>query len=173
MSTSSEENIYWSEFRYKEWTMHVATTNRGLCYIGYPNQSFTDMVDWADKQFKKARLSRDDAKLENYTKELTEFLEGNRKKFTFPIDLNGTDFQKQIWQALQSIPYGITYTYSQIAEAIHNPKAVRAVGAAIGANPIPIMVPCHRVIGKSGQLTGYRGGIQMKEFLLNLEKSFS
>jgi len=96
-------------------------------------------------------------------------LDGQRKNFTAAITLHGTAFQQSVWQALLEIPHGETVSYSDIAERIGNPKAVRAVGTAIGANPMLIIVPCHRVIGKNGSLTGFRGGLEMKIQLLDLE----
>ena len=101
---------------------------------------------------------------------LSEYLKGERKIFDLPLNPKGTDFQKCVWRALCDIPYGETRTYKQIAEAIGNPKAVRAVGMANNRNPITIIVPCHRVIGANGKLVGYGGGLEMKEFLLRLEK---
>ncbi len=92
-----------------------------------------------------------------------------RKNFTIPFDFHGTTFQLDVWKALSEIPYGQTKSYSEIANQIQKPRAVRAVGSAIGANPILITVPCHRVIGKNGALTGYRGGMEMKTKLLKLE----
>ncbi len=103
-------------------------------------------------------------------KQLEEYLEGNRKDFTFEYELRGTDFQKSVWKALLEIPYGETRTYKDIAIAVGNDKASRAVGMANNKNPIHIAVPCHRVVGANGKLVGYAGGIEMKEFLLNMEK---
>ncbi|MBC2850713.1 methylated-DNA--[protein]-cysteine S-methyltransferase [Cetobacterium sp. 8H] len=102
--------------------------------------------------------------------ELNEFFEGKRKSFSFPIKLNGTEFQKSVWNELMKIPYGETRTYKEIAISIGNPKACRAVGLANNKNPLPIVVPCHRVIGSKGALTGYAYGLNMKETLLKLEK---
>lgn len=102
--------------------------------------------------------------------ELNEFFEGKRKSFSFLIKLNGTEFQKSVWNELMKIPYGETRTYKEIAISIGNPKACRAVGLANNKNPLPIIVPCHRVIGSNGTLTGYAYGLNMKEILLNLEK---
>lgn len=102
--------------------------------------------------------------------ELEEYLEGKRKIFTFPIDLIGTDFQKKVWEALRTIPYGETRSYGEIARQIENPKAARAVGMANHNNPVWIAVPCHRVIGADGSLTGYGGGLKLKQYLLDLEK---
>ena len=103
-------------------------------------------------------------------RQLSEYLKGERKIFDLPLNPKGTNFQKCVWRALCDIPYGETRTYKQIAEAIGNPKAVRAVGMANNRNPITIIVPCHRVIGANGKLVGYGGGLEMKEFLLRLEK---
>lgn len=103
--------------------------------------------------------------------ELDKYLKGELKEFSLPLKLlTGTDFMKEIWQVLKEIPYGQTYTYKQVAEKINRPKAARAVGLACNRNPIPIFIPCHRVIGSNGRLTGYLGGVHIKEKLLFLER---
>ena len=104
-------------------------------------------------------------------KQFVEYLDGKRKVFDLPLLLKGTDFQKQVWQALRDIPYGETRSYKQIAVAIGNPKAVRAVGMANNRNPLLIVVPCHSVIGTDGKMVGYAAGVDKKEFLLRLEGS--
>ena len=104
-------------------------------------------------------------------RQLSEYLKGERKGFDLPLLIKGTMFQQQVWKALLEIPYGETRSYKQIAVAIGNPKAVRAVGMANNRNPLLIVVPCHRVIGANGKLVGYGAGIEKKEFLLRLEKS--
>jgi methylated-DNA-[protein]-cysteine S-methyltransferase len=101
--------------------------------------------------------------------QLTEYFDGKRKEFDLPLRLDGTEFQVSVLEALQDIPYGETTSYGAIAKRIGRPKAMRAVGAANGRNPIPIIVPCHRVIGSSGDLTGFGGGLDTKEALLRLE----
>ena len=101
--------------------------------------------------------------------QFSEYLKGERKEFDIPFRMKGTKFQKQVWTALCEIPYGETRSYKQSAEAIGNPKAVRAVGMANNRNPLLVVVPCHRVIGANGQLVGYAGGLDKKEFLLRLE----
>ena len=101
--------------------------------------------------------------------QLREYFAGNRRTFDLPLAAMGTAFRQQVWQALQNIPYGQTCSYSDIAQAIGNPKAVRAVGTSNGANPIAIIVPCHRVVGADGRLTGYAGGLERKQWLLDLE----
>jgi len=108
----------------------------------------------------------------NQTKlQLEEYFSGRRTQFDLPLAAKGTDFQQSVWQALCKIPYGETWSYQQLADEIGNPKAVRAVGLANGKNPISVIVPCHRVIGKNGKLTGYAGGVETKEKLLQLERS--
>ena len=116
-------------------------------------------------------VEQETALIKEAYQQLSEDLKGERKEFDLPLKLRGTDFQKRVWRALCDIPYGETRSYKQIAEAIGNPKAVRAVGMANNRNPITIVVPCHRVIGADGKLVGYGGGLEMKEFLLRLEKS--
>lgn len=109
--------------------------------------------------------------LNHITTQLDEYFSGQRKVFDIPLAANGTEFQKKVWHALTTIPYGQTWSYQDLANAIDNPKAVRAVGLANGKNPISIVVPCHRVIGKNGKLTGYAGGVERKAKLLELEKT--
>lgn len=103
-------------------------------------------------------------------RELDEYFEGKRKTFDIPLRTHGTAFQEKVWAALRAIPYGEVRSYKEVAEAIGHPKAYRAVGMANNANPIFIIVPCHRVIGSDGSLTGYGGGLPMKKALLSLER---
>jgi len=108
---------------------------------------------------------------ENAKKQLQEYFEGRRQKFNLPLSLAGTAFQKEVWQALAEIPFGEVRTYGEMAAKIGRPKAQRAVGAAIGRNPVSIVVPCHRVIGSDGSLTGFAAGLQTKSFLLRHENA--
>lgn len=102
--------------------------------------------------------------------QLQQYLEGKRKKFDLPLKPGGTEFQKKVWNVLQEIPYGETFTYKDVARAVGNIRACRAVGMANNKNPIPICIPCHRVIGSNGKLIGYAGGLDIKEKLLEIEK---
>jgi len=111
----------------------------------------------------------DNPLLQQAAQQLEEYFAGRRDRFDLELDFVGTEFQKKVWAALLTIPFGETRTYSQIAEQIGNPTAVRAVGAANGRNPISIVAPCHRVLGASGKLTGFAGGLEAKERLLVLE----
>lgn len=103
-------------------------------------------------------------------RQLQEYFDGYRKDFDLPLDPKGTLFQKNVWKALETIPYGETRSYKQIAEKVGSPKGYRAVGMANNKNPISIIIPCHRVIGANGKMVGYGGGLGIKEYLLNLEK---
>jgi len=103
-------------------------------------------------------------------KQFSEYFRGKRREFEIPLRLDGTDFQTSVWNELLKIPYGETTSYGELAKRIGNPKAVRAVGLANGRNPIPIVVPCHRVIGSDGKLTGFGGGLENKTLLLRLEQ---
>ena len=111
----------------------------------------------------------DESALRPQAKQLTEYFRGERVEFDLELDLRGTEFQVQVWHALLDIPYGVTTSYGELAGRIGRPKASRAVGAANGKNPIPIIVPCHRVIGSNGTLTGFGGGLPTKRALLDLE----
>jgi methylated-DNA-[protein]-cysteine S-methyltransferase len=107
--------------------------------------------------------------LKQAEQQLREYFKGERKKFTIPLETSGTDFQKKVWQALLTIPFGETRSYGELAKQIKKPSASRAVGAANGRNPVSILVPCHRVIGASGKLTGFAGGLEVKAKLLSIE----
>lgn len=161
--------IYWTKLAHEDWHMYLAATSKGICYVGSQGQPFEELADWSKKRF-PATLIRDDEKLQGYADEYIQYLNGTRQSFNMPFDFRGTAFQQAVWQALCDIPYGQTKSYSDIADHIQKPSAVRAVGTAIGANPILIRIPCHRVIGKNGSLTGFRGGMDMKAKLLQLEK---
>ncbi len=117
----------------------------------------------------QADWKRDRAPFAEVIRQLQAYFRGELREFDLPLALEGTEFQRRVWNALRSIPYGETISYLQLAERIGNPKAVRAVGLANGSNPIPIIVPCHRVIGSDGSLTGFGGGLSTKKMLLELE----
>jgi len=139
----------------------LAGEDGALSMIGFPKGSMRrePEPDWIfnEKPLADARA------------QLGEYFAGDRKEFDLPLKLNGTEFQVSVLEALLNIPYGQTTSYGEIARRIGRPKAVRAVGAANGRNPIPIVVPCHRVIGVTGDLTGFGGGLDTKEALLRLE----
>ena len=124
------------------------------------------------EHFQPDSISNSSTLLKNACRQLNEYFEGRRKKFDLALQPHGTDFQRSAWESLLRIPYGETRSYLQQAESIRNPRAIRAIGQANSRNPIPIIIPCHRVIGKNGSLTGYAGGLDRKTLLLALEHSF-
>ena len=144
-------------------------------YAASPSPFGKISIGWEDDAVVSLRLGEPESHSPSPVSELAaaqlqEYFAGTRKNFTFPIQLKGTPFQISVWQELARIPYGETRTYGDIAQSIGNPKAVRAVGMACNRNPIWIVIPCHRVLGKNRQLTGYAGGLSMKDALLNLER---
>ncbi|EPD9051175.1 methylated-DNA--[protein]-cysteine S-methyltransferase [Listeria monocytogenes] len=150
-------DLYYDTLHFSDTVLYFAATENGLVYIGI--------------QAEKIQLAKQNVeKMHIYKEELLAYLNGELTDFTVPLHLTATPLQMEVFQALTTIPYGETRTYTEIAEQINRPKAVRAVGTAIGRNPLLFVIPCHRVIGKNGKLTGYSGGIRMKESLLNLEK---
>lgn len=168
---NSEKKIVYGSFAYDLGTLYLAATDKGLCFVGSLNESISELELGMAKLFLKTNLIEDKASLEIYHQQLFEYFSGSRTTFTFSIDVNGTLFQQKVWNALKSIPYGKTKSYGEIAAEIGQPGSYRAVGTAIGKNPMLIVIPCHRVIHKNGKLAGYRGKLEMKEKLLKLEKS--
>lgn len=134
--------------------------------IAEENGEITDISFWSETK----GTQNETPIIAGAFEQLKEYFEGRRKTFDLPLNPKGTDFQKKVWQTLCDIPYGETRTYKQIAEQCGNSKASRAVGMANNKNPIGIVIPCHRVIGVNGALTGYAGGLDKKQKLLNLEK---
>lgn len=139
----------------------IAINEQGLCHVDFleGERPLPIQDEW----------QQDAAALAPYLAEFREYFAGERQGFTLPLAAKGTEFQQAVWQALCDIPYGETCSYGEIARRIGRPKAVRAVGAANGRNPLSIIVPCHRVIGQNGSLTGYAGGLAIKQALLKLE----
>lgn len=140
--------------------LHLAATDRGLRFL-----QFRDF----DAMHEKTNWIESKSSLEPYLEQLRAYFDGQLRDFSFPLDLVGTDFQKKCWRALCRIPYGQTRTYADLAREVGSPKSFRAVGQANHRNPVAIVVPCHRVIGADGTLTGYGGGLHIKEMLLRLE----
>lgn len=149
----------------------LASTENGLCFIAFDRDEsgLGQLQRWCRKTFLGVVPVRDDARNEPVRTQLQEYFAGERREFALSIDLYGTPFQKAVWHALMKIPYGETRSYKDVALAIGAAKAVRAIGGANNRNPIPIVIPCHRVIGSNGALVGYGGGLSIKEHLLVLE----
>ncbi len=164
------QTIYYSSFNspfLKK--VFVASTGKGVCAIDFST---------TEKAFLKelrgtftAKIVKDDRKNRDATNQLKKYLEGKLRHFDCKLDLEGTPFQKKVWSALTKIPYGQTRSYRDVAKSVGNPKAFRAVGNANGQNPIPLIVPCHRVIESNGGLGGFGHGIKVKKRLLDFEKA--
>lgn len=147
--------------------LYFYDTNLGIIGIKDNNKSITEIFFSKDKigdNIKETDL------IKACFRQLKEYFEGKRKEFNVPIEAKGTEFQNKVWKALLDIPYGETRSYKDIAIAIGNEKACRAIGMANNKNPISIIIPCHRVVGSNGKLIGYGGGLDKKEKLLNIEK---
>ena len=148
----------------------VVSSNKGVVRVTLPIESGRDRLDEIKHEFPGSEFREDAQKNREAVRQLKEYFSGTRTSFDLPLDLQGTDFQKKVWKAMLKVPYGRTRSYGQIARDIGNPKACRAVGSSCGKNNITIVIPCHRIIGSSGSMTGFGGGIPLKVKLLNLEK---
>ena len=141
--------------------LRLAIDANGLAHVDFLDEGMSTPESWID----------DAITLAPYVQQFTEWFAGTRQQFDLPLSLHGTEFQRAAWLALADIPYGETCSYGQQAARLGRPTAVRAIGAANGRNPLPIILPCHRVIGSNGSLTGYAGGLAIKQFLLSLEQT--
>lgn len=155
----------------------ITTTPVGVLTLIASDRGLAAIL-WQDDSPRRVRLdpcveNADHPLLLQAEQQLQEYFAGTRQRFDLPLDFAGTEFQRKVWAALVSIPFGETRSYKQIAEQIGHPSAMRAVGAANGRNPVSIIAPCHRVIGANGKLTGFAGGLDIKAFLLSLESGAS
>ncbi len=149
--------------------LFLGATEQGLCAVGFAPEQFAlqrQLSRYGITSFQEGSTPI----LEAASAYLQAYFAGDNPQRTFPLDLRGTAFQRAVWEALLTIPYGKTRTYGEIATQIGRPRAVRAVGRAVGANPISLIVPCHRVVGRNGALVGYGGGLAIKRALLALEQ---
>ena len=152
-------------------SMAAAATDEGLCLLEYTDEDrLRRQVDALRRRFRCALVPGDHPHLTTARGELADYFSGRRVTFTVPLQPRGTDFEMRVWRALQEIPYGATRSYEDIARLVASPAAVRAVGRANGRNPLAIVIPCHRVVNKSGELGGYGGGLWRKRRLLHLEQ---
>jgi len=167
----SMEIVHTAEFETPVGTLRVASTRLGVAYLALPRQSGRGFEGWRARCAPEARCEAAWGPNRAAIAQIREFLEGKRRAFDLPLDLRGTPFQKAVWAAVARIPYGETRSYGAVARAVGRPTAVRPVGAANGANPVPLLVPCHRVVQADGTLGGYGGGLALKKRLLALEQA--
>ncbi|HTO68723.1 MAG TPA: methylated-DNA--[protein]-cysteine S-methyltransferase [Myxococcota bacterium] len=151
--------------------LRVAVTEDGVARVALPHSSGSGFAGWLRSVFADAERVPWLPLADKLAQELTEYFAGRRREFSVPLDPRGTEFQRAVWRAIAAIPYGRTKTYAEIARAAGRARAVRAAGSATGANPLPILVPCHRVIAAQGKLGGFSGGLDAKRRLLALEKA--
>ncbi|MBI1804519.1 MAG: methylated-DNA--[protein]-cysteine S-methyltransferase [Ignavibacteriae bacterium] len=163
--------VYCTSFDSRIGRIYVASTEKGACKISVPKEARKDFIDWLKEHFDVDDITDNRARNKEIIDQLTRYFNGKLAKFTCPIDLLGTPFQTRVWNELLRVPYGSTITYKHLARRVAAPKATQAVGRANSANPLPIIVPCHRVLASNGALVGYSCGIKTKEFLLRLEGS--
>ena len=152
-------------------TLRLASTSAGLAYVELPRASGRGLSGWLRRHASGAKVVEGFAPNRVAIRQIQEYLEGKRSEFDLDLDLRGTAFQLEVWTALRDIPYGETRSYADQAKVVGRPRAVRAVGTANGANPLSLVVPCHRVIATGGKLGGYGGGLDLKARLLAMEQS--
>ncbi|WP_125979704.1 methylated-DNA--[protein]-cysteine S-methyltransferase [Loigolactobacillus iwatensis] len=159
--------LYRAIFNYQGEHYYLFASDQGLVFVGSPDAS----IDEAQHYLSSSEVANAKEKsLANYERQLNDYFTGKRSVLSIPLDVRtGTKLQQQVWQTLLKIPYGQTWTYTELAAASGYPTAVRAVASAVGANPLLVVIPCHRVVRKDGKLGGYRGGLAMKQRLLSLE----
>ncbi|HTP12030.1 MAG TPA: methylated-DNA--[protein]-cysteine S-methyltransferase [Bacteroidota bacterium] len=163
------KKIYWTSFSSRIGTIYVASSDHGVCKISIPASGKKEFMQWLQQHTNGMELSEVASKNRQIIEELDRYLDRKLVKFHSPLDLMGTEFQKDVWGQLRKVRYGTTITYKELARRVGIPGAYQTVGRANGANPLPIVVPCHRVIGSDDSLVGYGAGIKTKEFLLRLE----
>jgi methylated-DNA-[protein]-cysteine S-methyltransferase len=165
--------LYYEELESVIGPLTIIATENGICRLdfGTMEDNLPSMQAWMAKHFLKGELIHSPEYLADAVKQLNEYFAGNLQEFHLNFDLFGTVFQKKVWTQLSHIPYGVTCSYKEVAQEIGAPKAVRAVGSANNQNPVPVFIPCHRVIGSNGALVGYGGGLDKKEILLSIEQN--
>jgi O-6-methylguanine DNA methyltransferase len=163
------ETVHISQVETPIGTLRVASTGKGLAYVELPRASGCGLRGWLHHHLPDAECVESDDHNRAAIEQILEYLDGRRREFDLRLDLRGTAFQRQVWEALLDIPFGERRSYRDIAVAVGRPKALRAVGAANGSNPVSLIVPCHRVINSNGRLGGYGGGRALKARLLAME----
>lgn len=163
------DKVYCTSFDSRMGHIYVASTEEGVCKVSVPRETRKDFFRWLENQFDLDAVVDNKSRNKDVIDQLIRYFNGKLAKFTCAVDLVGTPFQVRVWKELAKIPYGSTLSYGQLAKRVGVPKGFQAIGRAVGANPIPIIIPCHRVVGSDGSLVGYSAGVKTKEFLLRLE----
>jgi O-6-methylguanine DNA methyltransferase len=169
-ASANTATIHYSLFPSPVGNLHIASSKGAIVLVGFDQPDTLEVLEkMLLRHIRSFKIVHHEEAHEPIHSQLLKYFNGSLRKFTVRTHLFGTDFQLQVWTAIRYIPYGSTVTYKQIANTIGNPEGMRAVGQATGRNPLPIIIPCHRVIGEDGALTGFGGGIENKKILLRLE----
>ncbi len=163
--------VYCTSFDSKIGLIYIASTDKGVCKISVPRQTKRDFFGWLRENFDDSEVVDNKSRNKEVMDQLNRYFNGRLAKFTCAVDLRGTPFQLRVWKELSKISYGTTISYKQLAKRLGTSRGFQAIGRANAANPVPIIVPCHRVLGTDGTLIGYASGVKTKEFLLKLEGS--
>jgi methylated-DNA-[protein]-cysteine S-methyltransferase len=168
--TPVQEVLYTSNIESAFGSIRIASSTLGLTYLGFPISNGRGFMGWVQCHARGSKPQPDVESNREFSNQVLEFIDGKRRSFEFPIDLRATPFQQQVYKVVGQIPFGETLSYAEVAALAGDPNASRAVGAALGANPLPLVIPCHRVVGSRGKLQGYAGGISVKARLLAAEQ---
>ena len=161
--------VYWTFFDSPIGTVYVASTKKGVCEVTIPGSTRSDFMGWLRKHYVGWDLIESRRENETIVNELKRYFAGRLTRFKSRLDIRGTDFQRKVWSQLRKVPYGTTISYKQLAQRVKSPEGFQAVGRANATNPLPVIIPCHRVLGSDDDLVGYGAGIKTKEYLLRLE----
>lgn len=163
--------VYCTSFESKIGLIYIASTDKGVCKISVPRQTKKDFFRWLRENFDDSEVVDNKSRNKEVMDQLNRYFNGKLARFTCAVDMRGSPFQLRVWKELMKISYGTTITYRQLAKRLGTSRGFQAIGRANAANPIPIIIPCHRVLGAHGMLVGYSSGVKTKEFLLKLEGS--
>jgi len=163
--------VYCTSFDSKIGLIYIASTDKGVCKISVPRQTKKDFFRWLRENFDDNEVADNKSRNKEVMDQLNRYFNGRLAKFTCAVDMRGSPFQLRVWKELLKISYGTTISYKQLAKRLGTSRGFQAIGRANAANPVPIIVPCHRVLGTDGTLIGYASGVKTKEFLLKLEGS--
>lgn len=163
------DTVHWTPFTTPLGTAYAASTRAGLCRLTLPDETEAHFLVWLHDHFAPGKIRPHPEPNLDVIEQLDAYWKGERTRFELRLDLRGTPFQRAVWDRLLRIPFGQTVTYSELAEAAGAPQGYQAAGAAVGQNPVRLVVPCHRVLGASGGLTGFASGVRTKQWLLRHE----
>ncbi len=163
------QDFVWSTFTTQIGVVYVASTDKGVCKITIPGQTKKDFFAWLERHADGGTITESKRRHKRVAEQLNRYFSRKLVKFNVRLDIIGTPFQRLVWKELRKVRYGTSVSYKELSKRVGMPKAAQTVGRANGANPLPIIIPCHRVLGSDSRLVGYAAGVKTKEFLLRLE----